>query len=110
MAITVKEPNVAIDVSAGGASVLVPAPAGPFAFLAVTGYNLLADGITVLTLEDTAGTVYDTSTLTPAGSGLVKVAQEGSDCFQLPKGLGLNLRQSGSARVTGSLQYRVIMR
>lgn len=104
------EPNVNINTS-DNSTVLVPGPTGPFAHLAVLSYDIIADGETNVSLQDSLGNVYaGPQALTPAGSGLVKNQPDNGYNFVLPRGAALLLVQDGGAQLGGSCQYTTLMR
>ncbi len=108
--VNVAEPNINFTTS-DGSTLLLPAPPGKFAFIAVLGYDIIGAGATNVSLQDTLGNIYTgPQSFSADGNGLVKVAQGGSYCFQLPKGAGLLLVQDGGAQLGGSVQFTIVMR
>jgi hypothetical protein len=106
------EPNCNINTTANS-TVLIPNPtsaSAPFAFIAVLSYDIIANGASNVSLQDTQGNVYAGPQDLVTQGGLVKNVQSGGYCFTLPKGAGLVLVQDGGAQLGGSLQFRIIMR
>lgn len=104
------EPNVPINTTSNS-TLLVPGPSGPFAHLAVLSYNIIADGDTNVSLQDTLGNVLDgPMNLTPGGAGLVKNQPDNGYNQVLVRGAGLVLVQDGGAQLGGSLQFVTLMR
>jgi len=93
-------------------TVLVPAPSGPFSFIAVIGYNIISDGTggnSNVSIQDSQGNVYDGPMNLSANDGLVNKAVTEDWLYTLPKGASLLLVQDGSANLGGSLQYATPM-
>ena len=101
------EPTVNVNVGADNITVIT-APPGLFSFIRVWGYELIPDGSTSLSLQDTAGTVYVGPMSVDIGGGLVKNVGNGP-AFDLPKGTGLVIGNSGPAQIGGSIQYQIVM-
>lgn len=104
------EPSVNINTT-DNSTVLVPGPTGRYAFIAVLSYDIIADGATNVSLQDSLGNVYTgPQSLAADGNGLVKNQPDNGYCFVLPKGAALLLVQDGGAQLGGSLQFTTVNR
>lgn len=104
------EPSVNINTTSNS-TLLVPGPTGRYAFIGVLSYDIIADGATNVSLQDTLGNVYTgPQSLSADGNGLVKNQPDNGYCFILPKGAGLVLVQDGGAQIGGSIQWTTVMR
>lgn len=102
------EPTVNVNISTDNVTIIATPP-GLFSFIRVWGYELLPAGPTNLSLEDTTGTNWVGPMSCDEGGGLVKNVGDGP-AFDLPKGTGLVIGNSGAVQVGGSIQYQIVMK
>ena len=102
-------PTVDINQTANIA-LIVANPTSQYGFIRVWAFDFVANGATNVSLTGTDNVTYwGPQNYTPAGAGLVKGGDASIPAFDLPKGVGLNLKQDSGVQIGGSLQYQVVM-